>query len=102
LIPMFHQHLKRVMDELESYFATDEESVSQNQQNSVEISPKEEQKLFDQLKKAADKMELEECKNILNTLQGYKFSERQEQRIEAMVSALDEYDFDRVLELIEG
>jgi PAS domain S-box-containing protein len=101
LIDRFQKDLKSVTDELNLYYATQSETPINTHQDKVKISKQKEQHLLNQLKNAADMIEFEECKNILNEIKKCKLSKEKIELIQAIEDALEGYDFDRVMELIE-
>ncbi|MEA2029449.1 MAG: response regulator, partial [Campylobacterota bacterium] len=103
MIDVFQEELKSIRDELSRYYAIEYENLldHSNDQDKDEISQEEESRLLVELKNAADMMEFEECKKVLDEITTYKLSDKKNQLIQEIESVLDGYDFDKVIELID-
>jgi|GEM_PF-498786 len=103
MIDIFQDELKSVRDELACYYTIEYDSLfnRSNNQDKDEISQKKESKLLTKLREAADMMEFEECKKVLDEVATYKLSDKTNQLIQEIESALDGYDFDNIIELID-
>ena len=102
--PTFETRLKEVIDELKTFFET---NLDITHERKTQVSQKEKlseesrQKLFTQLKESADMMEFEECEKTLDELESYRLDGRLQESLQKMKDALEEYDFDAIIELAE-
>jgi len=101
----FKKTLEDVTSELDDYFKS-ENIVNENDTNikneKVEISQIKMEELLNKLKNLADMMELEESKAILTKIQEYKLNSNQIKLLNSLTNAIEEYDFDEVIEIIDS
>ncbi|MEA3353999.1 MAG: response regulator [Campylobacterota bacterium] len=102
LIGKFQENLQQVIDELKSYFkaSIDKNKETNNCVDKLKISETIRENLFSRLRDAADMMNLEECENLLSEISKYKLTKNDRELFDKMKIAIDEYDFDEVVELL--
>ncbi|MEA3290118.1 MAG: hypothetical protein U9Q04_08060, partial [Campylobacterota bacterium] len=102
LIGKFQENLNFVTNELKNYFnaSTNKSIESNTSNNKPQISEDKREKLFSRLSDASDMMNLKECEDILCELSKYKLTKSDNELFDKLKVAIDEYDFDEVVELL--
>ncbi|MBN2782127.1 MAG: response regulator [Campylobacterales bacterium] len=103
LFSKFYENLKPVIDELKDYFNSLEKDATNTQDDAKEeITQEIRSELLSKIKEAADMMELKDCENILQEIKKYRLNEDDANLITNIEASLNEYDFDEVVEMLEG
>jgi PAS domain S-box-containing protein len=100
LIDTFQTELSLVIKEIKENFNTNQAEKSKT--SSKEISSKELKDMLIELKNSADMLELEECEIILNKIKERNISQEHSALLRDISKALDEYDFEEVVKLIDA
>ncbi|MEA3315468.1 MAG: response regulator, partial [Campylobacterota bacterium] len=102
LVNKFQDELKLIINELDIFFTLNKSNNKEN--NSIEKPEIEQEKrdiLLNNLYESADMMELEQCQKILEKLSLYKLNDNDNKIFEKSKIAIEEYDFDEIIEMLE-